>query len=70
MTDKHNTIVRFDYSMMATCPHCQEELDLVYQDDDCVYSESIFSNKWDDLKGEEVYCNNCDNVFLIQEVEY
>ena len=52
------------------CPHCDHEFDLVEHDEDGIYSKPIFTNQWHNLKGEEVECNHCHEVFQIEEVEY
>ncbi len=62
--------VRFNYVMNITCPYCGHEFDLVDFNDDGLYSEPIFSNKWDDLKDESVDCPNCDKEFYIEGVVY
>lgn len=65
-----SSTVQFDYTMYVSCPYCDTDMDLVDQDDDGVYSSKIFTNKWDELKGEACYCKHCDNIFLIEEVVY
>ena len=58
------------YRLWAKCPKCNEDFDLVDQDEDHVVSTAIFSNKWDGLKGYETYCPKCKHEFQIKEIEY
>ena len=52
------------------CPKCKTDIDLSINDDDCVYSMAIFNNKWDDLVGEEIVCEKCGHVFLLDGIFY
>lgn len=58
------------WSLLIVCPHCGHDFDLADHDEDGIYSEPIFSNKWDSLKGEGVECPECGLEFHIWEVEY
>ena len=65
-----NNIIDFDYSMSIECPECRYQIDLIKQDTDNCFSECIFNNRWDDVKGVEVYCNACEHEFKCDGVEY
>jgi len=65
-----NPIAQMNWSMDIKCPKCKKNIDLADVDDDGVYSEPIFNNRWDDLIDEGVCCPNCDHEFLIGGVEY
>ncbi len=63
--------VQVDINLWTHCPYCDETIDLMdIDDDECIYSEPIFTNRWEDLEGEEVYCHKCEEYFAIQEAEY
>jgi uncharacterized protein YbaR (Trm112 family) len=62
--------VRLYFSLNIECPHCQSDIDLAENEDDGEYSTPIFTNKWNDLKGELVCCPKCEKEFSIDEVEY
>lgn len=62
--------IRFSFSMRIECPKCSHDFDLVDHDDDGCYTRPIFNNRWDDLKGEDVLCPECETEFKISEVEY
>ena len=63
---------RLNWNLWTECPHCGGDNDLAGPDFDCEgdFSTPIFSNKWDDLKGHEVECDQCHQTFQIEEVEY
>jgi len=44
------------WHLFITCPSCHEQIDLVGHDDDGVFAQAIFSNKWDELENSEVDC--------------
>ncbi|MDY0251443.1 MAG: hypothetical protein RBR45_15565 [Pseudomonas sp.] len=58
------------WSLDVKCPHCGQEYDLSVDDADNRFSHAIFNNDWNDLRGEEVTCPNCEEDFQIEEVEY
>lgn len=62
--------VRFDFSMMIECPHCEADIDLVDEEEDSEYSIPIFNNNWDNLRGELVFCPEYGKEFAIDCVEY
>ena len=62
--------VSLHYRLWVNCPKCNEDFDLVDQDDDNVVSTAIFTNKWGDLEGYEIYCPKCEHEFEIKEIEY
>ena len=64
------SVVMFDYSMMIECPHCEEYFDLVDEEEDGEYSTPIFNNRWDNLRGELVFCPECGKEFAIECVEH
>lgn len=55
----------FNWQLNVECPGCKDDIDL---SDDPDFAEWIFTNKWDKLEGEEVYCGNCDEYIEITEV--
>ena len=58
------------YRYMARCPYCKELIELTNNNDDDAYlSKSVFSNKWDELIGKKVECDDCGKDFLIESVE-
>ena len=58
------------WNLWIECPVCGCPHDLADDDADGQYSGPIFSNQWDKLKGEEIECDHCHEVFQIEEVEY
>lgn len=56
-------------SLDVTCPYCDHYYDLL-ADDDGMYSTAIFNNDWADVYGSEEECPNCNEVFIIEEIEY
>ena len=61
------------YELWVDCPRCFVPIDLLADHDyDCEgeFSIPIFNNKWGELIGKEVECENCKKVFQIEEVEY
>jgi hypothetical protein len=71
-TERKSTKAWLDWSLTATCPHCLFENDLVEYDcyGDYEIAKKIFSNNWDALKNYEIECQNCEQEFLIDKVEY
>lgn len=65
-------IVRLDWSLCVECPSCKKDNDLAdgNHDTENDIAIAIFNNKWGDLKGYEIICDNCDLVFKIDKVEY
>lgn len=61
---------QLDWSIYTKCPYCGHDFDLADHDEDGIYSKAIFSNKWEELKGEEVECPECTALFKIEEVDY
>ena len=61
-----------DWHLWIHCPECDETIDLADVDDggEGTYSDPIFNNRWDDLKGETVDCPECKCEFEIAGVEY
>ena len=57
------------WSLDVECPQCKKEIDLTDQDDESYFSGAIFNNHWASLKGETVYCEDCDDEFLLSGVE-
>lgn len=58
------------WSLNVECPSCGVVIDLAEDDDDRIFCDAIFKNKWEDLEGEEVYCKACKKYFQIEKVEY
>lgn len=52
----------------VTCPHCQNEFDLLDVDGYEDYATPIFNNDWDELKEMEIECSKCEKEFQISEV--
>jgi DNA-directed RNA polymerase subunit RPC12/RpoP len=63
-------VARLSANLYVDCPACDATLDLFDADDDQLASTAIFSNKWEDLKGEEYTCPDCYHEFKIDDVEY
>jgi phage FluMu protein Com len=65
-------IANLSAHLFTKCPHCGALIDLLDQeyDHDNFVAKCIFCNAWDDLKGSEFACEECDKVFYISEVEY
>jgi Zn finger protein HypA/HybF involved in hydrogenase expression len=66
------TTAQLEWSLMLSCPKCEEDIDLAsgdYDADNCI-SEAIFSNRWDDLRGLEIECQECGHEFKLESVEY
>ena len=66
------TTAQLEWSLMLTCPNCEEDIDLASGDHDAEnhISYAIFNNKWDDLRGHEIECQNCGHEFKLESVEY
>ena len=64
------TIANFNWSLDVHCPKCDREIDLTDQDDDGYFSGHLFNNAWSELEGATVYCEDCDDEFLLSGVEY
>ena len=59
------------YKVEITCPYCKNHFDLMDRnDDDSAISQPIFNNNWDELKGDSVICDHCEEEFLIEELVY
>lgn len=58
------------WHLWTKCPYCGYDFDLADFDEDGFYSKPIFSNKWDELEGEDVECPACDQCAQISEVVY
>lgn len=63
-------ITYVDISLNCCCPHCDVDVDLINGDyNDCdELLGLITTNKWDNLKGEEVQCPECQEMFKIEDV--
>lgn len=61
-----------DFSLYAECPYCQYNNDLAGypHDEEGCFSIPLFNNKWDEIKGHEVTCDCCEQMFTISKVEY
>ena len=66
------TIAQLKYSVLVECPLCKQEVDLIDNDndDDGRISHPIFNNKWDELKGIDVVCGNCEHEFKLDSLIY
>jgi hypothetical protein len=64
--------IRLSFDLHVNCPHCDETIDLMDNDynDDGFFTRPIFENRWEDLKGEEITCFECEETFTIKDVEY
>ena len=60
-----------DFSFWIKCPYCGHDIDLACGDYDCdnEYSKHIFNNNWDALKGVMSNCCNCEQDFIIDDVD-
>lgn len=60
-----------DFSLTVTCPHCEENIDLLDQDKgydhDYEHTNNIFS-EWDNINTVETCCE-CGKKFLITEIQ-
>ena len=63
-------IAVLSWHLWTKCPYCGCDIDLADHDEEGQWSKPIFSNEWGKLKGEEVECPDCSQVFEIKEVEY
>ena len=76
MVNKINTIktakASLHWNLFVECPHCKHQNDLSDSphDDDNYFSESIFNNRWEDCKGNEVTCESCGYEFTVSEIVY
>ena len=66
------TTAQLEWSLMCTCPKCEEDIDLASGDHDAdnLISTAIFNNNWDALRGLEVECQECGHEFKLEKVEY
>lgn len=63
--------ITVDLKLWVHCPHCDNEMDLVNDPDDGGrFTDPIFSNRWDELKGYNIYCPECGQDFYITEIEW
>lgn len=58
------------WSLYIQCPACEKHYDLSEYDDDLIFANAIFNNKWNDLKGQEVECPDCGHEFKVDSVLY
>lgn len=58
-----------EWSLNATCPYCDADVDLADQDEEGCFSGPIFNNRWDDIVGMEAHCPDCSENFTISSVE-
>lgn len=65
-----SNIATLSASLDIDCPKCKHRFDLFENDCDDIYFPPIFSNHWDFLNGEEVFCPECEYEFEISEVEW
>ena len=63
-------VARLDWTLFISCPACDASVDLVDQDEDGCFSHAIFNNKWEEAKGESVYCDECSHEFTVEGIEY
>ena len=70
MSITKQNIAWVSWSLDIDCPKCGESIDLSDQDDDRIFSIAIFSNKWNDLKGADCYCDKCLHEFVVDGIEY
>lgn len=67
---KNIASAKLSASLFISCPQCDQYFNLFDDDDAAIYLIQIFNNKWDQLKGEEATCPECDHEFTISEVEW
>jgi predicted RNA-binding Zn-ribbon protein involved in translation (DUF1610 family) len=65
-----SNIAYLEWSLHVECPSCGEEFDLCDQDFENAFGQAIFTNKWNDLIGEEVTCDHCGYEFELDEVQH
>lgn len=63
-------VANLEWSLWVECPACKEDMDIADQDNENTFSQAIFTNQWDKLKGESVTCPKCNHGFAIACVEY
>lgn len=72
--DKSDEIIKpsavLSWSLYATCPHCNETMDLADIEDDNAVPVALFTNRWNELVDYEVTCSGCGREFRIAGVEY
>ena len=63
--------ITIGYHFWIRCPFCEKTLDLSDgdYDSDGEFSEPIFNNRWDSLKGKHINCVSCLSNFKIGEIE-
>lgn len=61
---------RLNWTLYIDCPACDAMVDLVDQDDNQIFATAIFNNKWGSAKGEEVFCDECNHEFKVDDIEY
>lgn len=62
--------IYLQFYLNVDCPYCERYIDIADHDEDFVFANAIFSNKWDDLEDQEFECPHCFKTFLINKVEY
>ena len=48
------------------CPYCEAEIEVEYGE----FSGSMYSGYWGDWEGELIHCEECENYFQIDNVNY
>jgi hypothetical protein len=59
------------YYFWILCPFCGKNIDLSDgdYDSDGEFSDPIFNNRWDSLKGKHINCIHCLSDFKIGEIK-
>ncbi len=55
------------WSCDVVCPKCDTFIDLT--DDDWI-TDYIFTNRWNEVRGETMECPECEHEFTLGEIEY
>ena len=62
--------IRLNFSMWVNCPYCDNDIDVLDQDIDNLFSEPLFNNDLDKVKDYDIYCDQCDEHFKNDGIEY
>lgn len=65
-TKKAKGIIAIEINV--TCPHCDEENDVYYQDHE-LFKDNVLPDP-ETFKHETFFCDNCGGEFLLTELEY
>ena len=65
-----DNIATLNYAVNIECPKCNIAFDLTdNNDNDGEITVPLFNNRWNDVKGFDVVCDNCEHEFELDGIE-